>query len=308
MKSHCEAISTLHTAMEAPDRDRALQDYRATVGAVNKFFGISEVPLTTRPLTDIFTMACLRQPPFRDKGVDAGFKDAVIFLSIIDHLMGTDEVGALVSVDGIFRDAKIVEFGRNAGARLMIYSSVEAVYDAMKQEFQEIEKRTWDLRTENVRRRLTLKLEAIQKFIEERLQIPEWGLVGPARLLAVPHVEVLEIRQIRLPSPEEADKVEQIRFSFDVGAKLHARFEKMELPKPRWVKVGDEGSTDDPESFGQVQLARIFSEIEEAEVMRVVRVDAKSSPKYEEFEFESARLVPENTSEAIAMLINLRPT
>ena len=76
------------------------------------------MPLTSRSIAELFAIVVRQFSPFRE--ADIGFKDAVIYFSIIDQLR-TDAAhgGAFVSADRIFLDAKM----RRVGSPL-VYSSI----------------------------------------------------------------------------------------------------------------------------------------------------------------------------------------
>jgi len=308
MRSRVQSVeSHLGTSISVgvPDLTKARDDYLKMVDGLKQKHGLSTVPFTRRPVTEIFEMASLRHPPFKQGKEDVGFRDAVIFLSVVDDLMAVKDqspVGALVARDDVFHDPKIIEFAASAGVVLQVFRSVKDVFDSLIDDEVAYVKEQWAATTAQVQNRLESQLPEIEKFIGERLEIPEWGLAHSARVVAVPRIKAVAVRDVRVPNPLEVRKVEQVRLSFDVQTKVHARIERFEsLPAQRRLKVGG----DEQRGLGDVSfnppglpytvslLDLINQPTEEIEVLRIVRVEASADPKFETFSFESASIAGE---------------
>ena len=257
-------------------------------------------------------MAAIRHPPFKPGKEDVGFRDAVIFLSVVDDLMAAKgHVGALVARDDAFHDPRIVEFAAGAGADLQVFRSVKDVFDSLIHDAVAYVKEQWNATTTRVQHTLASRLTEIEKFIVETLEIPEWNLVSGARVVAVPRIEALAVRDVRVPNPLDARGLERVRLSFDVQVKFHAKIERFDLPQAQRVKIGREktfsellealGTATSP-AFAQSLFA---DQAEEIEVDRVVRVEASADPKFQTFTFESAALVVEGLG---GMSVGLGPT
>src|SRR5207249_9520325 len=129
---------------------------------------------TRRPVTEIFEMASLRHPPFKQGKEDVGFRDAVIFLSIVDDLMAVKDpkaVGALVARDEAFHDPKIIEFGTNAGVALQVFRSVKDVFDSLINDEVAYVKEQWAATTDRVQRSLGSRLPEIERFIGKTIEV-----------------------------------------------------------------------------------------------------------------------------------------
>src|SRR5437867_4378340 len=86
-----------------PTEQIAVEGFRKCTQEVKDRWKIEAIPLTSRNLDEIFRFAVEHHAPFA-KG-DKGFKDAVIYLSVIDDLAKTPSVaGAFVSFDKIFSE------------------------------------------------------------------------------------------------------------------------------------------------------------------------------------------------------------
>jgi hypothetical protein len=89
---------------DAPPVDIAAAIARHTneIEEFRKRFGVQITPFTARDNAELFRMAAKRQRPFREASkavTDAGFKDSVIYLSVVDNLRAKPRPAAFVSLD-----------------------------------------------------------------------------------------------------------------------------------------------------------------------------------------------------------------
>ncbi len=77
---HCDIT------LEHPPIENLLADYRKKVGDAVKEYGIQRTPFTKRTVEEIFGFATKYLLPFAHNAEGKGFQDAVILLSILDHL------------------------------------------------------------------------------------------------------------------------------------------------------------------------------------------------------------------------------
>jgi hypothetical protein len=303
VEDHLGGVQHPSMSLDVPDLTKVRDHYLKVVDGLKQKYALSTVPFTTRPVREIFEMATTRQPPFKQGKEDVGFRDAVIFLSIVDELLamkGQGHVGALVARDEAFHDPKITQFAARAGIELQVFRSVTAVFDSLMQDVQTYAKEKWEDSITQARYRLQSRRPEIEKFISERLDIPELGLVPGARVVAIPRIETLDVGDVRVPNPLEVRQLERVRLSFDVPTKFYARIEKFPSPPTqRRIKVGREepiglGDFSQVEQTYRASLNDLINEpTEEIEVVRIVRVEASADPKFETFSFESASLAGE---------------
>lgn len=300
VEAHFDGVRDVSVPFDLPDGGGALDEYRRAVEELKGKHGMRTVPFTARPLSEIFEMAALRHPPFKQGKDDVGFRDAVIFLSVVDDLVAAKgQVGALVSRDDAFHDPKVVEFATRAGAQLQLFRSVEMLFDSLMHEVADYVGAQWKATTADVQRRLQARLHDIEKFITDTLEVPEWGFGLGTGVIAVPRIDAIAVVSVRLPI--ELRSVERVRWSFDVQAKLHVKIERwLNVQPPRKLRVGPEETVSELlaslKAIDDVIPAEspIFSRpTENLEVLRLMRVEASSDPKYQEFTFESASLVVE---------------
>lgn len=307
VEAHFGGVQKPSVTAGVPDLARAIDDYRKAVDNLKQKYGLSTGRFTARPVPDIFTMAAIRHPPFKPGKEDVGFRDAVIFLSVVDDLIAAKgHVGALVARDDAFHDPRIVDFATRAGVELQVFRSVKDVFDAVLQDVTEYVKEQWAAVAAQVQRSLQSRLQEIEKFIGATLEVPEWDLVSGARVVAIRGIEALAVRSVRVPNPLEVRGLERVRLSFDVQVKLRVKIEKIDVPQPRRVKVGPERSLFEAlASLGPVSLSSVAPgasvpllpfRTDDIEVDRVVRVEASADSEFQTFEFESAALATEGLS------------
>src|SRR5207302_8932981 len=74
------------TTVEHPSAEILLDEYKQKVDVAINDYGIERVPYTTSTIEEVFGSATKYLLPFAPKAEGRGFQDAVILLSILDHL------------------------------------------------------------------------------------------------------------------------------------------------------------------------------------------------------------------------------
>jgi len=169
----------------AIDLTAAIGHHREAIESFLKGSGIIIAPFTARSSAELFGMAAARQRPFRETSktvTDAGFKDAVIYLSILDHLRMYPRPAAFVSRDSDYAGAERL---LPDGVTLAQITAVEA--------------------TEELRRRLHLK--ALDDA-DARRRIADQELHGNA--VESDRVKAFVIREFRLPDLLQSGQVREI--------------------------------------------------------------------------------------------------
>jgi PIN domain len=90
------------------DVEANLKRHRQGLDDFLQRFGVRVVPFPQRSNRELFLLAAQRKRPFRESGkgvTDAGFKDAVIFLSVADDLRDNPRSAAFISRDPDFAGA-----------------------------------------------------------------------------------------------------------------------------------------------------------------------------------------------------------
>jgi hypothetical protein len=181
-------IPPLNLPTEATTRPQ----YRAMVKLLKDKWGIESVPLTGRPVKEVFTMAIKQSPPFKEEG--AGFQDTVIYMSVIDHLREHGGAAAYVSNDAIFKKQceRILQIADDAGVRLRLYRTLAELNADFQSELGEEIGRAMEHDRQLATDALNARLGQIEEFIIENVEIPKsHPFVGD--LVEVQQIEVSRI-------------------------------------------------------------------------------------------------------------------
>jgi hypothetical protein len=116
--SRLERIACIDAPYQSIDEDAALSAFRSRVSQVISNYELYSVPLTRRTTSELFEHALHLRPPFKPIGPkeehkDAGFKDAVIAFSVIDHADGQYRPGKAVLMTGDGGYAGFEKFARS---------------------------------------------------------------------------------------------------------------------------------------------------------------------------------------------------
>ena len=223
-----------------PDRSRALEDYRQQVNNLKEKWAIHTAPLTQRDIAEIFTMSVCHHPPFKEK--DVGFRDTVIYLSVIDHLVkAPGHIGAFVSQDGIFSKPKVLELAKTAGASIEIYTNIEEVYKELDSRLEDAVKRAWDRDRKQAENALMARISEIQDFVSENFELSENEIGFGARVIAVRGLKVQGVRNVQTPPLLDRKEGEAVRISFEIEMAVTLDVERLFVPQPpSRLKVGQE--------------------------------------------------------------------
>ena len=288
LKKYAVAVVTDNFSLALPDRNRVRNEYCTKVRALKEKWAVEAVPLTSRPLDEIFRMAIRREHPFQEEG--KGFQDAVILLSVIDHLRGAPgQVGAFVSQDTDFKEQDLAKLAGSVGVQVRLYKTIGEISYVLVGQLREVIKSTWEQDQRHAADVLNTMLPQIEEFITRNLEIPEWhwGLVG--KIAAVPRLEVTCIKSVQTPLPSEQKDGQPVRkISFETEVNLHVVIESFPPPSP--LKVGEES----PSRVLEAVLAGLQGPKREIRVLqRVVEVEATAAivnNEYRDIQFVSARL------------------
>jgi PIN domain-containing protein len=239
------------TDVAAPDRLR--ENYRRAAETVKQTLQARATPTTARPVRDFAAMAVRRQPPFKER--DQGFRDAVIFWSILDHAV---ELGKrpsiLIAQDECFSNPHLIGTAKEAGIRLHLYRTVRDFIDEVHNRLGAALRQSVEEDQERARRALLQIREAVEAFITENLIFHEYELgifLGTAR--GINRIAVTDIRNVRtsldvpLPTTEA-----EVKISFEAVVDVHAIVERYAIPAPRAVRVGEELPPAEVASIGAV--------------------------------------------------------
>ena len=235
-------------------------------------------------------MSASHHPPFKKK--DVGFRDAVIYLSVIDHLLqAKDNRGALITQDEIFQHPVIAEFAKSQGVQLEIFATVNEVDDALAETLEDALRKAWERDNQKVENALKGKVPEIEKFVTENLLIPEWELswVVVGKPLGITSIKVLNIKGVRTPPLVDRKAADPLQISFEMDVALAMVLEVYPSAAPQPLRVGEVRDPLLSEIFrtGTPLLSR-----EEKVLERTLEVEGTVTPtddSYEKIQFTAVR-------------------
>lgn len=279
-------------AMEAPDRNGALEGYRRAAKAVREKLDARSAPVTGRPVKDFGVMAARRNVPLKDR--DEGFRDAVIFWSIIDHAVALGRTNCiLIAQDGNFSKPEMIAAAKEAGVTLHVYKKIQEFIDDEQGRFKAAIRRSLEQDQERARNALLRIRENVETFIAENLVFHEHDLalfIGVFR--GISRVAVTDIRNVRTSVDVLSPTTEtEIKISFEAAVDVHIVVERYPIPAPRAVRVGEELQ---PAEVGMLEAVfagpQRFKEVR-PKVVEMEAIAARTgSGDYEQVRLEAARL------------------
>ncbi len=293
-----------------PSIDVVLGQYRARIQAAREQWQLQPVPLTGRPTTEVFQLLLERQKPFEEDG--SGLGDALIYLSVVDHLHQSPEAaGVLVTADGHFKGAQALADA--SGVRLAALSLDETIA-AIRERFtaavrafvQSIEAQAKEA-VENNREMLTAYLTA-------NVEIPPFAFTSLGETLVSPTgIEILAIERVQV-TPVLPATDQQASLSMRLRALLRLKVEVAIHPPMPPLKIG-QTSADQQEELVRAYLLEALGdqpvvkrEIRDKEVKVSVEVEAtaqREAAGFANLTWTAARLV--DSSGALTGLRSLLP-
>jgi hypothetical protein len=217
------------TKTEHPSVESLREEYGNRVNAAVKDYDIIRTPFTKRTVEETFGLATRYVLPFGDKAEGRGFQDAVILLSILDHLNSFSQAKAIfVTSDGDFKAVDFKKFLPGFDStRLRIIDTLDAAVDLLwKPYVEETVLKPYEEEQKNALNAAKTLTPEISEFVKAHLT-PDmlrpmlWDTV--LRILAVTGVQVWAV-DTPLPKPEVADRAVEILIK--VSAVCRVRLER----------------------------------------------------------------------------------
>ncbi len=226
--------------LNLPDEQQALAAYSKKVQQTKRLWNIRNVPLTSRSVRELFEIVVRQFSPFQEG--DIGFKDAVIYFSVIDQLKAdAAHGGAFVSADRIFLDVHIQGLAKAEKVSLAVYSDLNDLRTELSNRLEDAFRIGWGKDKERAEAALKLRETEIQKFIAANLELDENELGFGTRLLDVQAPQLRDITNVQTPPPIDRKENEPVKLSFEVEIELTALVEQsLPLYQPARLKVGQE--------------------------------------------------------------------
>lgn len=261
----------LRPRIDLPSTADARADYRNRTAAVKEALGITTSTLTVRPLGDLIMNAAQHAFPFPTS--DSGFRDAVILLSVADHVEATGEpiLAFLVSDDNFFT-GKGVTLSTRAEVKTFV-KDLKGVDDALRQLYAEGIVREWTTDGQKLRTAIEHDTAGIVAFLTGNLAIPiGFSFFGLPSVKAVHGLTLKAVGEVStslaVPSERPSETIERISFRATVTA--HETVESSPVrPTPTALRVGQEMPPPEPFQFQPPQVADV-----DVDLKVVVEADA----------------------------------
>lgn len=224
-----------------PPRDQILEIYRCQARDAKNANYIESIPLTKAPLEKFVEMAVNRHLPFEDEG--KGFQDAVIYLSILDHLDdATGDNAVFVARDKVYDDADVAKLAIGRNLHIKVFESVERLHDALTERLDKTVRKLYEDDWRKAREALEAKRSEIESFISTNLEIPESAFPFIGKVTSIQRVQLGTIEKVVTPNPLKRKEGEQVEIYFEAQIDLHVTIESysMDYPKDRMLKVGQQ--------------------------------------------------------------------
>jgi hypothetical protein len=250
VNKYLDELGEKEVSLNVATEQQAMAAYSKKVEQIKSVWNIRNVPVTSRSVDELFEIVVRQFSPFNEG--DIGFKDAVIYFSIIDHLKAdAAHVGAFVSADRIFLDVRIRGLAKAAAVSLDVYTDLGDLHTELTNRLEQAIRVGWDKDKQRAGASLKSKEAEIEKFITENLELGEFDLGLGTKLVAVQTLQVRDITNVQTPPPIERKENEPVKLSFDVEIELKALVEQsISLYQPSRLKVGQEAQ--------QRQIAGVF--------------------------------------------------
>src|SRR5579864_3660496 len=200
--------------VEHPSAETLLEKYRELVDTSVKKYGITRTPFTKRTVEEVFGFATKYLLPFGPKGEGKGFQDAVIILSVLDHLNAspTDKAFFITSdkdFSGMNLDSFIPGFNSN---RCQIITLDMAFEFLSKRYFQESIFKQYNQERENALKAAEAICPEISEFVQSRVTVDmlKSGLGGKIVNILSFDGALPILVETPLPEPDNPDRPVEI--------------------------------------------------------------------------------------------------
>ena len=206
---HCE-ITLMHSSI-----DSLLTEYRERVSKAVKEYGIVRTPFAKRTVEEVFGLATKYVLPFGPKGEGKGFQDAVILLSVLDHLQSSSGVNAIfVTADEDFTGIDFASLAPGFDSRRIRVISLEASFEFLSERYyQESVVKPYELEKKNALAAAEAETAQITEFVRSLVTVDMMkpsALGGSVtKLLSLEYLTILSV-ETPLPDPSTPDRSVEI--------------------------------------------------------------------------------------------------
>jgi len=192
--------------LEHPPVEKLLKEYQGMVGDAVRKYRITRIPFTARTVEEVFGFATKYLLPFAHRAEGKGFQDAVILLSVLDHLNSSPEANAIfVTADGDFAGIRFDSFMPSFDPKRLRVLDLEMTFDFLSRHYyEESVIKPYEQEKRNALVAAEALTSQIEGFVESRITVDMMkpgGLGGTVtKLLSLEGVTILSV-DTPLPEP-----------------------------------------------------------------------------------------------------------
>jgi hypothetical protein len=189
-----------------------------------KHFDIHVIDFTRRSAQEVFGYATRYKRPFAPKGEGKGFQDAVILLSVLDHLETHAEVsGVLITKDLDLANLNYRSFApKFEPARLRVLDLKAAFEELFHPYFDETRVKPYRKLQAEAEQLARAEIGKLREFAASRLTPDMLHTSVGDRILQIVSVDSLDLRTVQVPFPDN-DAVSEIDISIKVMGTCNVR-------------------------------------------------------------------------------------
>jgi len=219
--------------------------YRARVAQVLSEQSLLVVPTTPRDLVEVFELALGRDPPFFGEKDDRGFQDAVILLSVIDHLQQSPESAVFVTAD---KRLKKSDLGRLVGETLLDlrFTTLEELREELTKHLEAKQQEAWQRDRELARQAIVTAWSELETFLTQNISLlpSDLGFFSTIEGIQAAHARLL--RDVTTPFDPDRKEGTNVSISATVEVELEVVSTRtIALEPPRALRVGEEAPPTD---------------------------------------------------------------
>jgi PIN domain-containing protein len=272
-----KSVRALHPAIDLKPEISEVETrsgYHAAVANAKQQWSIQTVPMVECAVRDVFEMALKGGAPFKKNKGDSGFKDAVIFLSVMADLRRhSGSVGAFLTADRDFAAEELSSLAGVSGVCLKFFKAPEELEKLFKSELTKQYVEEWEQAKTWVAEQLEKRSSEIVQFLSANLRLTDYDFVGPFRVIRIDAIKEVSVGKIYIPHPSAWEQGKAVDVTFDASVTLSVTVERVSMRPPRTLEVGGQESGDEetqaffdylrphPEmpDFGQLEQTKGFT-------------------------------------------------
>lgn len=224
--------------LQFPTVDEARAEYRQRANDAKADLKVSSSPITSRSSAELLEKAAYHLHPFPDS--DSSFRDAVIVLSIADHLDAVEQPMEVIFLTGDEFFKKFNNYKTPKGSVIRVHKDLASAQSVLVPMLTRIVVVEWMAKADQARNVAEGDIPALEQFLRGNLDVPigvGW-IFGP-RVLEVRNISVEEVIGVTVPLPSEHPNNAEVPVSISARAKIEKLVEVSQAQfRPSSLRAG----------------------------------------------------------------------